>query len=94
MSDVEYDFPVWGTPGDGLVRALGDGFVFVKAPEEARLGFKVGDRMPDEWDIVPANSHACKMWEDDGWWLDDGLDCMGDIDRDDVIPHELDDGED
>ena len=52
----EYDFPVWGTQGGGLVLEEYDGFYFIEAPDCPGLG--VGDAMPEEWDIIPSNKLA------------------------------------
>lgn len=56
----EYNFPVWGTQGGGLVREISQNpyrYVFVEAPPEG-MGLGVGDFKPDEWDIIPANRQA------------------------------------
>lgn len=51
-----YGYPVWATQGGGLVRESGSGFVFIEKPD--CLGLDVGDTMPDEWGLVPANDLA------------------------------------
>lgn len=53
----KYDFPVWGTQGGGLVRLVGDKYIFVEAPE-GFLDITVGCEMHPMWDIIPANHHA------------------------------------
>lgn len=60
MTARTYDYPVWGTQGGGLVRACGDRYIFVTKPDCP--GLDVGDFMPDEWGIVPANDLA---WQED-----------------------------
>jgi len=52
----EYDYPVWGTQGGGLVREVGKKYIFVTKP--TCPGFDVGDEMPEEWGIGPANKLA------------------------------------
>ena len=56
-----YNFPVFGTQGGGLVREIktdkGYGYIFVEAPPEG-MGLGVGDFMPEQWDIIPANRQA------------------------------------
>ena len=57
--EAAFPFPVWGTQGGGLVREAGTSGVyhFVQAPEpDMNLG--VGDTMPREWGIAPANTAA------------------------------------
>ena len=52
-----YNFPVYGTQGGGLVREVAPNlFEFVEKPNCP--GLEVGDFMPEEWSIVPANQHA------------------------------------
>ena len=53
----KYPFSVWGTKGGGLVREVGaDVYIFVEAPDCP--GLNVGDTMPAEWGIIPANDTA------------------------------------
>ena len=54
MSD--FPFPVWGTQGGGLVKRSGGQYIFVEKPDCP--GLDVGDTMPDEWGIIPANQEA------------------------------------
>ncbi len=58
-NQVNYAFPVWATQGGGLVREAGQSGVchFVEAPEPG-MNLSVGDTMPSEWSIVPANNAA------------------------------------
>lgn len=51
------DFAVFGTQGGGLARRSDDGndYVWYEVPAEFAEEFKVGDIIPDEWDIQPAN---------------------------------------
>ena len=55
-----FSFPVWETRGGGLVTRSDDraGYYFVELP--AVFGFRLGDQMPVEWDIVPVNELACR----------------------------------
>ena len=53
----KYDYPVYGTQGGGLVREVGGIFIFVEKPDCP--GLDVGDKMPGEWGIAPANQLAC-----------------------------------
>ena len=52
----EYKYPVWGTQGGGLVREVNGACIFVEKPDCA--GLDVGDEMPKEWDLIPANHRA------------------------------------
>jgi hypothetical protein len=52
-----YSFPVWGTQGGGLVREVGaNQYIFIEKPDCP--GLDVGDYMPPEWGIIPANTQA------------------------------------
>lgn len=62
----EYGFPIWGTQGGGLVREVNGVYVFVIAPPNCP-GLGVGDTMPDEWGITPANEAA----HDEVRWTDE-----------------------
>ncbi len=57
--EAAFLFPVWGTQGGGLVREIGKSGVyqFVEAPD-ASMSLRVGDTMPAEWSIAPANTAA------------------------------------
>jgi hypothetical protein len=58
MNAKKYDFAVYGTQGGGLVRENPPGvFTFVEAPPDG-FGLKVGDKMPVEWCLAPANELA------------------------------------
>ena len=50
------NFSVWGTQGGGLVRDVNGSFIFVENPDCP--GFNVGDEMPEEWGVEPANELA------------------------------------
>ena len=63
----EYDYLVWGTQGGGLARKVGLMYIFVEAPDCP--GLNVGDEVPREWDLAPANEMAR---EDDEEPEDDG----------------------
>lgn len=59
MSERVYNFPVFASQGGGLVREVSKNpyrYIFVEKPDCP--GLDVGDYMPDEWDIVPANQAA------------------------------------
>ena len=53
MSEKTYNFPVWGTQGGGLVRKVGESYIFVEGP--TCPGLSVGSELPKEWDLIPAN---------------------------------------
>lgn len=60
----EYNFPVFGTQGGGLVREVGPNhYVFVEKPDCP--GLDVGDVMPEEWGIAAANNAAVRLIEDE-----------------------------
>ena len=62
--DEKYKFPVYGTQGGGLVREMALGLcVFIEEPVGS--GLKVGDTMPQEWSVVPANELARQQLLDD-----------------------------
>jgi hypothetical protein len=52
-----YDFPVYATQGGGLARRSGDTYIFEESPPP-EMGLGVGDVVPREWDLIPANSAA------------------------------------
>ncbi len=56
LSTKRYDYPVYGTQGGGLVRSVGQTYIFVEKPDCP--GLDVGDEMPEEWGIIPANEQA------------------------------------
>lgn len=56
-----YNFPVWGTQGGGLVREVQGKHIFVEEPDCPALN--IGDEMPEEWDVVPANAAAWRELE-------------------------------
>lgn len=65
MAEPTYDFPVFGTQGGGLVKIVGvDQYEFVEAPDPI-MGLGVGDPMPSEWGIVPANDEARRVFDRD-----------------------------
>lgn len=59
----QYNYPVWGTQGGGLVRAVNGTYIFVEKPDCP--GLDVGDEMPEMWGIIPANNHARAEMEAD-----------------------------
>ena len=56
MADRDYNFPVWGTQGGGLAREANGKYIFVTKPDCP--GLDVGDEVPQEWDLQPANELA------------------------------------
>jgi len=52
-----YDYPVWGTQGGGLAREVDGTYVFVEAPPSIP-SLEIGDEVPEEWDLIPANERA------------------------------------
>jgi len=64
-----YDYPVFATQGGGLVREVGKNtYVFVEQPDCP--GLEVGDVMPSEWDLAPANQQARDLISEDQFSLD------------------------
>ncbi len=59
----EYNFPVWGTQGGGLVREINGTYIFVTKPANC-LGLDVGDEMPEMWGVIPANEQARQEMND------------------------------
>jgi len=63
-TDRTYSYPVWGTQGGGLVREVNGKHIFVEKPDCP--GLDVGDDMPEEWGLIPANRLAQRemdeMW--------------------------------
>lgn len=56
----QYDFPVYGTQGGGLVKFNVKCFTFVEKPYYP--GFEVGDVMPDDWGITEmVNYNNCEL---------------------------------
>lgn len=51
-----YNFPVYYTQGGGLVRSIENCYIFIEKPNCP--GLDIGDIMPEQWGIVPANSVA------------------------------------
>ena len=63
-----YNYPVFGTQGGGLVREVNKSpftYVFVEKPDCS--GLDVGDMMPKEWDIIPANQAARDLIGHEQW---------------------------
>lgn len=54
---AEFNFPVWATQGGGLARECGGKYFFVTDPGFPGLG--IGDEVPEEWGLAPANEKAC-----------------------------------
>ena len=51
-----YDYPVWRTQGNGLVRKVKGKFIFIKKPNCS--GLDVSDEMPKCWKFIPDNHLA------------------------------------
>ncbi len=51
-----FGYPVWVTQGGGLVREIAEKYYFVEKPDCP--GLDVGDEMPGEWGVFPANDLA------------------------------------
>lgn len=58
--------PIFFTQGGGLVEevVVGEVYRFVEAPPSCPM-FQIGDTMPAEWGIMPANVAARRLMEDD-----------------------------
>lgn len=52
----KYGYPVWATQGGGLVREVNSTYIFVESPHVP--GLDVGDEMPKQWGLIPANDEA------------------------------------
>lgn len=69
----DYTYPVWGTQGGGLVREVNGQHVFVTKPD--CVAYNVGDTMPPEWGLIPANAAARDVVDQIGWpdedWIAD-----------------------
>lgn len=71
MTEPSFSFAVWRTENGGLVRKRGEDYVFVEMPN--CLKFEIGDVMPDEWDITPANDEALIFGQSDMYYESGGL---------------------
>lgn len=63
----QFNFPVYGTQGGGLVREIKGEYVFIEAPP-AHFGLGVGDIMPKDWGVCPANQNAREQMETTMGW--------------------------
>lgn len=63
MTTREFNYPVFGTQGGGLVREVNGKFIFIEKPNCP--GLDVGDEMPAEWDYQPANELARSQLQDE-----------------------------
>ena len=64
----EYQFPVWGTQGGGIVREAGLGrYIFVEAPKDFP-NLHEGDTMPEEWGISAGNNLAKDVMDGEDYW--------------------------
>ena len=64
-----YNYSVWATQGGGLVREVNGTYIFVEKSDCP--GLDVGDEMPVEWGIIPANSYARNDMDRHEWSSDD-----------------------
>jgi hypothetical protein len=53
----DYKYPVYGTQGGGLAREVAGKYFFIEPPDSG-TGLRVGDEVPVEWDLAPANHLA------------------------------------
>lgn len=75
----DFNFPVYGTQGGGLVREVNGTYIFVTKPDCP--GLDVGDDTPTEWGIIPANGLA-QQEEDDDWKMyEDACEALEALDR-------------
>jgi hypothetical protein len=59
-----YNFPVFGTQGGGLVQEVAPNtYTFVEKPDCP--GLDIGDFMPKEWGIIPANRQAQQVIDEE-----------------------------
>jgi hypothetical protein len=47
---------IFSTYHNGFVRRVGDRFFFIEKPNFP--GIEVGDELPDDWELVPANEET------------------------------------
>lgn len=71
-----YNFPVFGTQGGGLVREIktGKGYTYIFVEKPDCPGLDVGDTMPEQWDLIPANQQARDAINDEQFGEDDLFD--------------------
>lgn len=71
-----YNFPVFGTQGGGLVREIktGNGYMYIFVEKPDCPGLDVGDTMPEQWDLIPANQQARDAINDEQFGEDDLFD--------------------
>lgn len=55
MLPRDFNFPIWATQGGGYTREVAGAFIFISEPPK---GFVIGDRVPREWGLEPANEAA------------------------------------
>jgi len=65
MSKRQYNYPVWGTQGGGLVCDVGGKLIFVEKPDCP--GLDVGDEMPAQWSLIPANQLAMEKMDQESF---------------------------
>ena len=73
--ELKANIALWGTQGGGLARTAPDGsFVWYELPDwmtELPNGdphkAKVGDPVPEEWDLIPASTVAREVMLDDSF---------------------------
>jgi len=64
-----YNYLVWGRQGGGLVWQVNGTYIFVEKPDCP--GLDVGDEMPEEWGVIPANTHARDEMDKAEWGPED-----------------------
>ena len=71
----KFNFVVYGTQGGGLVREVGDTYIFVEAPPEG-AGLGVGDELPAGWSIAHATGlyDPRLEYEDEEDYKEEGFD--------------------
>lgn len=78
----KFNYPIFATQGGGLVREIktskGFKYIFVEAPPQG-MGLDVGDDMPAEWDLIPANNLAREAVKDDDPFAEDDVDRLYDL---------------
>lgn len=65
LNPEQYAKPVFLSQGLALVEEVVPGQVYIFLEPVPSCGFEVGDTMPIEWDVVPANAAARRLVEDE-----------------------------
>ncbi len=65
-------YPIFRTQGGGLVREVAPNhYIFVEKPDCS--GLDVGDDMPEQWGVHPANDAAMRVVDEEQFGADDHL---------------------